>query len=117
MPLNVTVRVKGLEEVQRKLDGRFLVQPEFDHIADALAKRIGRPRKTKGFINNPLDIAVRPMPVGAEGVTLATIGSPLNRPRTKGTSWLRFIYGLARGSFMSRQVASAVKKINERWAS
>ena len=113
--MQFTFQIKGLKELERKLDGKFLIQPEMEHVRDALVTRIGRRRKTRGFRNNPLAVTVSPLLSGSS--TIAQVGTPLNAPRTTGSAWKKFVASLVNGSFMRRQLNSAAKKIAARWAS
>lgn len=116
MAVAFEVKVKGLSELEKKLDSKFLLQPEVElRLRDKLVERIRRPRRKAGFQRNPLGVATAPL--AGDGSVLATIGTPLNHPRRSGGAWLRFVMGLMRGSFMSRQLATAVKEINARWSS
>lgn len=117
--VELTVRVTGLKELQKKLDGKFLIAPELETVRDKLIERINRPRRKRnvssGFANNPLAIQKYAMAMGNRPI--ARVTTTLNPPRTKGTSWLRFVYSLARGAFLRNQMNAAVRRIQTRWNS
>lgn len=111
----ITVRVKGLAELLPKLEGKFLITPEFEHVRERLMERINRRRKGAGYRNNPLDL--QRMPIGASGGVIGVVGTPLNAPRVTGSAWKRFVYGLVRGGFLRNQMNAAAKRIAARWGS
>lgn len=112
---DVEVQIKGLKEMQQKLDGKFLLQPEVEsRIRDKFIERVERRRKTVGFQRNPLQSERMPL---SDGKPLAAITTPLNSPRTSGKSWREFVFSLVKGTFMERQINAAMKEIRARWSS
>lgn len=122
MPL--TVRIEGLAELQHKLDGDFLLQPEIEAALDTVAKRGQRGGSGLGARMNPIAVEAqdlrRTLITPLAGRRLA--GEPFN-PRTKGTAWLKKNIGAGGygagtlGSVARNALKSAAKKIAARWAS
>jgi len=103
-----TIKVKGLNELNQKLDMDFLVQPEMDAALESFEKRLLRQGKGLGAQRN--EIAAERRTMGA------TARSTLVYPRTKGTSWGRKNEAIMK-SMAPRVFAKMVRKIEERWAS
>jgi len=114
--MQVTLTVRGLKELERKLGYRFLVGPEMEHVRDRLLERINRRRKTLGFQRNPLSLEARPLAADTSGI-IAQVTTTLHLPRRTGGAWLRFVFSLVKGSFMRRQLAAAARGIEQRWGS
>lgn len=107
--MDLTIRILGLEELKKKLNGAFLVQPEIGPALDTVAKRGARGGKGLGAQNNPIGVSAQPLS--------RVLSTPLNFPRTRGTSWLaanlrRFLPAVARNA-----LNKAARGITARWAS
>ncbi len=105
----VTVKIDGLKELEKKLDGKFLVQPEIEPALDSGANRAMRGGKGIGAQRNTISVAAQPLS--------RTIASTLNAPRVKGTSWRmsnlrRFLPPVIRNA-----LNKAARNIRVRWAS
>ena len=137
MPL--TVGIVGLKELERKLDGKFLIQPEVESALDTVAQRGKRGGKGQGAKVNPIALRGAPLtriltsPIRSPGNRIEAIPSfgrgagrrknPRFNPRSKGTSWIRKNVGAAGygagilGATARNALAKAAKKIAARWAS
>lgn len=85
MPVDIKVNIKGLPELERKLDGDFLVHPAVDEAVQKIMDRPLRVRKRgqgAGIRNNALS-ATR------EGLS-ARVQSTLRHPRRTGAAWTRY---------------------------
>lgn len=103
------VKVKGLNELEKKLDIEFLVQPEIDDARDTIVDRVERrPGKGLGAKKNQLSADTRPLG--------ATVTSTLNYPRTTGTAWGRKNEAIIK-SMAGRVLSKAVGRIEQRWTS
>lgn len=107
--MNVIVRIVGLEALQKKLDGKFLWQPEVENALDSTANRGMRPRGKKlGVTNNTLSLATRTLE--------RDVGTSLNWPRTKGTSWTKYNLRAMRAVAVNA-LKKAARNIEKRWSS
>ncbi len=132
--MDVTVRIVGLEELKKKLDGKLLVQPEMQDAVKTITDRIAlrdrnilksglqgrsrferasasasRGRKGLGIANNPLAVSMSALGTASE------ITSPLNWPRTTGSSWTKKNIGIFK-SMVPNVIRKAIKGIESRWA-
>ncbi len=102
-----TIKVRGLNELQQKLDMKFLVQPEMGPAVETFSKRIQRGGKGLGAKRNPIAATLHPF-----GADLET---PLSNPRNTGNEWTRknrdIVYRMG-----PRVFGKMVKRIEERWA-
>lgn len=140
---SLEVQVVGLKELQKKLDGKFLVQPEMVGVLDTVTRRAQRPTKGLGYKMNPLSVS-RPAPLSRAIVTplahrrsspkprpaVRRKGTPrphwmywaIVNPRVKGTKWLKKMVGTQGfgvgilGSTARSAIQAAAKKIAQRWA-
>lgn len=101
------IRVRGLNEVEQKLDEAYLLQPELDAALETFAKRMQRGGKGLGARRNTVSANVQSF--GAEAV------SSLNNPRTTGGAWgaknQRILSNMA-----PRVFRKMTQRIEERWA-
>ena len=102
-----TVKVKGLNDLKSKLDIDFLAQPEIDAARDAIVARVMRPRKGLGAKLNTLTATVSTL--GAE------VQTTKRNPRNTAKEWGRKNEAAVK-AMAPRVMASAVKKIEQRWA-
>lgn len=109
----ITVQVKGLAELEKKMGWDFIYGPVVTNVRNKLSTRVNRRRKRQGYINNPL--AVQNYAVVAANAPIVKITTSLNPPRNVGSSWLKFIYSLVNGSFFRNQVNAEVRKTLARW--
>lgn len=75
------IRVVGLEDLERKLDGKFLVQPEIADAMETFGKRMQRGGKGLGAQRNTIAIQREALGVRAQ--------TTLNNPRQTGMTWAR----------------------------
>lgn len=75
------IKVLGLAELEKKLDGDFLVQPEIDDAFASFGKRMERGGKGLGAQRNTIAIQQSALAVSAR--------TTLNSPRMTGASWSR----------------------------
>lgn len=75
-----TVRVVGLDDLQRKLSDAVLLDSQLERVRDKIVSRIvDRPGKGAGARANSLRAEVTPLG--------ATVVSTLNNPRQTGRAW------------------------------
>jgi len=75
----VTVKILGLKELEQKLDGSFLVQPEIEPALDSVANRGKRGGKGLGAKRNPITVR--------ESALTRDLISSLHNPRQTGRTW------------------------------
>ena len=85
--MSITVRIEGLKELEKKLDGKFLVQPEIEGALDTVAKRGQRGGRGLGAQRNPIGVG--------QGRLTRVLTSGTHHPRQKGTAWKRKNVGAA----------------------
>lgn len=104
----ISVRIQGLDEVQKKLKYDVLAD---DAVGEAFQKLSDRPVKRRG---RGLGAERNELEANVEN-TGAVVTSTLVYPRTEGTAWTRKNVRAVRG--MSRNVMNkAVRQIEARWA-
>jgi hypothetical protein len=109
--MSVTVRVKGLPELQRKLDAPFLIHPAIDEAVEKIMDRPLRVRKSrqgKGIQNNTLR--------GQRRDLSGTVTSTTRHPRRTGAAWVRYNYA-AVSKMAPNQLRAAARRIEATWAS
>lgn len=104
----ITVKVRGIEEIERNLDRLYTVEDRRDDLTSFKKRGERKYRKGLGGRNNTVTGKL-------EGDLRMVLTTTLNNPRTKGTSWQRkFIYSIypaqAKNVFKAR-----ARKIEERW--
>lgn len=103
------VRLEGLEELRKKLQADWLVQPEMESAMQTFTRRvIDRPGSGLGSRRNTLSEARSPLTM--------TVSSSLVFPRTTGAAWTRKNTNIIQG-MSARVMAAVVRRIQERWAS
>lgn len=140
----LTVKVVGLEELQKKLQPSYLYEPEIEAALDTVAKRGQRGGRGLGAKLNPISVEKRRLsrsvisplarPSGSTRTRGARgTGTPRPRwmqragynPRRKGTSWLRknlgatWTTGTAKGVLGATAINAlkkAAQKILARWS-
>lgn len=103
------IQIRGLDEIEKRMDIEVLAQPEFDLALETFRKRIERrPRRAgPGITRNTLMSQTKPLTV--------TTTSTLHYPRTTGYSWGRTMYA-ALHAMAPRVVSKAVRRIEARMA-
>lgn len=123
----ITVKIVGLDKIEKKLDYKTLMEPKVLRARDTITDRVMTPRNAKGSSkrakaaggkargsrgsgveNNTLSAQLTPMG--------ATITSTLNWPRTTGVSWQSTNVGIAK-SIWPRAIKKAISEIEADWAS
>jgi len=104
--VNITVRVVGLKELERKLDGKLLVQPEIEEGLDTINARFMRGGKGLGVRRNVLN--------SQRAVLSRRVSSTRVWPRTRGTAWKSKNIGAFRG-MAARVIQKIVRGIRARW--
>lgn len=102
------VTVKGLAEIEAKLNASVLLDPRLQEITTTFVDRLLRPSKGLGARNNTLSPEMRELG--------ATIRSTLNWPRTTGAAMHRKQEGIVKG-MAPRVIGKAISDIEARWAS
>ena len=114
-----SVKVLGLDELERKLGYPVLVAPAMTEARDTIVARLLRPPPKKGrgkrkglppgagVINNTLTPTLK-------ADTGAQISSTLNYPRTVGSAWNRSNENIF-NSMAPRVVNAAIKRIEATW--
>jgi hypothetical protein len=104
-----TVTIKGLAELQKKLDFDVLASPYLQYALTTFQQRIDRvPKKAGlGMQRNTLMSEAKPLSL--------TTTSTLKYPRTKGTSWGKTMYA-ALNAMAPRVMNKVVQRIEAAWA-
>ena len=105
---SINVTVKGLKEVERKLDTSFLLTPNINAVRDSVVKRIQR--QGKGMGGKAITLAADVYDRGAR------ITTTLNKPRQTGSSWQRYNQQHA-GAVARNSANKQVREIEKQWAS
>lgn len=104
----IQIRVKGLDEIERKLDTRVLLDPAIEEAKETIVDRIvKRPGRGMGAQNNQLSANMRPLG--------ATIVSTLNRPRQTGRAWQDKNQSIVKG-MAPNVIRKKIQRIEAAWA-
>lgn len=106
--MQVTVTIKGLNELMQKLKGSALYEPEVEEALSTVENRVLRQGKGLGAQRNVLAVSQSPL--------ARTVTTSLNSPRTTGSSWTRKNIGIFR-AMAPNVIRKAIAKIQQRWAS
>ena len=102
----LTVKVLGLEELQKRTGWDPMVQPEMDLALDTFKKRILRGGPGLGAKRNTLTPTQKPLQLNVETTRI--------NPRTKGISWQRKNTSITR-SMSGRVMKKAIQRMQARW--
>lgn len=118
----VTVSVRGLKELEKKLDGKVLYTPELEAGMDTIRDRMLRGGKGRGVKNNTLTTQRGVLTRRIVSTTRDLSDkeqfnrySPRFNPRVTGSAWRSKQVGIFNG-MVSRVVRKVVQRINSRWA-
>lgn len=137
--MTVTIRVKGLAELERKLDGSVLLQPEAEAAVETIGARIARPtgkrigvkrntisRAQSGRLQETISTTLAgPDPHRRRGTGPRRRGTPRPgwqqratwyNPRRKGTAWVRYQEKLLKGTFGRNVMKKMAERIAARFA-
>lgn len=112
--MNISVKIRGLKELEAKAGYSVLVQPEMEEVMDKLVGRVERPTKRLGFRRNTLSVR-------SQAGLSRTVATTLHFPRTTGKSWQQKAVGSDFGSgylkaYANNLLRKTVKNIEARWA-
>lgn len=118
---DVTVQVRGLKELEKKLGGSVLYEDETEAGLDTIMKRMLRPGKglagrANTLTHERLVLSRRVMSSTAEHYLPGRPITPENNPRTSGRRWRDYQVNAVFKVMAPRVVRSIIKKINQRWA-
>jgi len=101
------VRIRGLEELERKLGMAVLVDPAMHEALETIGARLERQGKGLGARRNVVTREAHSMG--------ARIVSTLKSPRQTGGSWVRKNEAIF-NAMSGRVVGAAIRRIEARWA-
>lgn len=136
----VTIKVVGLDELQKKLGHAVLLDPAAEDALETIGARIAKPSGKKiGVLRNKIGRHSAGHLKQNVTTTLAEAGPHYVRkgatrrpgtprpgwqkyatwynPRLKGQSWFKYQQKLVRGAFGRNVIKAMVRKIEARWAS
>lgn len=123
----VTVRIEGLDRIQRKLDYETLMAPKLSRAINTISERIMTPRNAKGSAKRAKAAGGKARGSRGSGVENNTLSlqstdagtkvtSTLNFPRTVGLSWQVTNVKISQ-SIWPNAIRKAISEIEAEWAS